>query len=199
MCEVMPTPQFNVLGVAGSMREKSRSSAAVAVALDVARERGADTRLLHLAALDLPMFRPDARPDTAAVRAAVEAVRWADALVLATPDYHGSMTGAMKNFLDYHWKDLTGKLFGYVVASHEKGLTVLEQMRTAVRQCYGWSLPYGVAVHPDADCAECAVTNPAVVKRLRMLGRDIVVYGRLLREQYKTDLAEAAGDTFARA
>ncbi|MGI0050233.1 MAG: NADPH-dependent FMN reductase, partial [Nitrososphaeraceae archaeon] len=28
-------------------------------------------------------------------------VKWADAFILSTPDYHGSMAGSMKNFLDY--------------------------------------------------------------------------------------------------
>ena len=79
------------------------------------------------------------------VRAVAEVVTWADAFLLATPDYHGSMSGAMKNFLDYHWEEFAGKLFGYICASHEKGLTAMDQMRTAVRQCYGWSLPYGVS------------------------------------------------------
>jgi NAD(P)H-dependent FMN reductase len=71
-------------------------------------------------------------------------VKWADAFILATPDYHGSMAGSMKNFLDYFWSEFAGKLFGYICSSHEKGLTVMDQMRTAVRQCYGWSMPYGI-------------------------------------------------------
>ena len=66
-----------------------------------------------------------------------------------------------------------GKLFGYVCASHEKGLTVMDHMRRAVRQCYGWSLPYGVSVHGEQDFdATGAVTNPRLTARLRMLARD---------------------------
>jgi NAD(P)H-dependent FMN reductase len=178
-----------ILGVSGSMREHSRSRRALALVLEAARERGAETRLLDLHALDLPMYRPDDEAEAAPVAAAAEAVNWAGAFVLASPDYHGSMSGAMKNFLDYFWTEFAGKVFGYLCASHEKGLTVMDQMRTAVRQCYGWSLPYGVAIHGDEDFdAEGNVSRPAVERRLRMLARDTVVYGSLIREQFARDL-----------
>jgi len=59
------------------------------------------------------------------------------------------MSGVMKNFLDFFWLDFAGKAFGYVYASHEKGLTVMNQIRTAVRQHYGWSMPYGLPVNSN--------------------------------------------------
>jgi FMN reductase len=37
------------------------------------------------------------------------------------------------------------------VASHEKGLTVVDQMRTAIRQCYGWSMPYNISINGEKD------------------------------------------------
>jgi FMN reductase len=104
----------------------------------------------------------------------------------------------MKNFLDYHWEEFTGKLFGYLCASHEKGLTVMDQMRTAVRQCYGWSMPYGVSVHGEHDFdATGRITNTRQEKRLQMLGRDVVVYGTMIREQFVRDLHGDDPDTFA--
>ncbi|HEX5707093.1 MAG TPA: NAD(P)H-dependent oxidoreductase [Pyrinomonadaceae bacterium] len=186
-----------ILGVSGSMRERSRSGRALKLTLEAAATQGADTRLLDLYALDLPMYRPDRQPDTEAVRAASDAVNWADCFVLSSPDYHGSMSGAMKNFLDYFWTEFAGKLFGYLCASHEKGLTVMDQMRTAVRQCYGWSLPYGVAVHSDEDFDAEGNVAPGVARRLQMLGRDVAVYGSVIRQQYERDITGDALDTFA--
>lgn len=178
-----------ILGVSGSMREHSRSRRALALVLEAARERGAETRMLDLHAADLPMYRPDETAEVDAMRPVGESVNWADAYILASPDYHGSMSGAMKNFLDYFWTEFAGKLFGYLCASHEKGLTVMDQMRTAVRQCYGWSLPYGVAIHGDEDFdAEGNVSKPAVERRLRMLARDVSVYGALIRAQFARDV-----------
>ena len=180
------------------MRERSRSRRALRFVLEAAEARGAETRLLDLHAADLPMYRPDETAETDTVKQVEEAVNWADAFVLSSPDYHGSMSGAMKNFLDYFWTEFAGKVFGYLCASHEKGLTVMDQMRTAVRQCYGWSLPYGVAIHGDEDFdAEGNVSKPAIERRLRMLARDVTVYGSLIGEQFKRDTGGDETDTFA--
>ena len=144
------------------------------------------------------MFRPGETATADVVRAVAAAVTWADAFLLSTPDYHGSMSGAMKNFLDYHWEEFAGKLFGYICASHEKGLTAMDQMRTAVRQCYGWSLPYGVSVHGDQDFdASGAMTNPRVAARLRMLARDLTVYGHTAPRTVPSRPLDRAADSFA--
>jgi FMN reductase len=191
---------LKVLAVSGSLREGSYSRRALEVVLEAARRRGAETNLLDLRTARLPMYNPDAPATDSAdhVAAVTEAVGWADALVLGSPDYHGSMSGAIKNFLDYHWEEFTGKLFGYVCASHEKGLTVMDQMRTAVRQCYGWSLPYGVSIHGEKDFdASGRVINPGIERRLTMLGRDVVAYGSVLHEQWVGDLAGDEPETFA--
>ena len=189
---------IKILGVSGSMREGSHSARALGLVLEAARERGAETRSLDLRASDLPMYRPrGALIETKSVREANEAVNWADAFVLASPDYHGSMSGAMKNFLDYYWTEFAGKLFGYLCASHEKGLTVMEQMRTAVRQCYGWSLPYGASFHGDEDFDGAGnLQNAYVARRLQMMARDLVVYGSRIRQQFITDLSSDEMDTF---
>jgi len=191
---------LKLLGVAGSMREGSYSLRALTPVLQAAAARGAETSILDLRLARLPLYNPDAPPTDAEghVRRATEAVGWADAFVLASPDYHGSMSGAMKNFLDYHWEEFTGKLFGYVCASHEKGLTVMDQMRTAVRQCYGWSMPYGVSTHGEHDFdGGGKITNARLEKRLDMLGRDVVVYGTMIRQQFVRDLHGDDADTFA--
>ena len=189
---------LKILGVSGSLRNGSFSRRALELTLDAVPNPEAETRLLDLGRSELPMYRPGARAPAEVVRQVAGAVTWADAFLLATPDYHGSMSGAMKNFLDYHWEEFAGKLFGYICASHEKGLTAMDQMRTAVRQCYGWSLPYGVSVHGEHDFDEAgAVINARLAGRFRMLARDLTVYGTLLRGQFQHDLVEGSHDTFA--
>jgi NAD(P)H-dependent FMN reductase len=162
-----------ILGVSGSLRADSYSRKGLDLALSATRGYRVETRLLDLGQTELPMFRPE-RPVSVNILAVSDSIAWADAFLLATPDYYGSMSGAMKNFLDYHWEQFAGKLFGYLCASDEKGNAAMDQMRTVVRQCYGWSLPYGVT-----------------------LGRDLAVYGALLRGQFCNDLIERQPDTFA--
>lgn len=188
---------FNLLGVSGSLREASFSARALRLVLESANELGDPARLLDLRQVDLPLYNPDRPDDDPRLQAVNEAVGWADAFVLATPDYHGSMSGTMKNFLDYHWEPFGGKLFGYICASHEKGLTTMDQMRTAVRQCYGWSLPYGVSVHGEDDFGVDGAPSRRLADRARILARDMTVYGQLLRGQFNADRSAGVADTFS--
>ncbi|MGA7006676.1 MAG: NAD(P)H-dependent oxidoreductase, partial [Nitrososphaeraceae archaeon] len=174
------------------------STTALNMILDMAKGNEAETKLLDLRQTNLPMLYA-AKDDTHEIGQVTELVEWADAYILATPDYHGSMSGSLKNFLDYFWSEFAGKTFGYIVASHEKGLTVMDQMRTAVRQCYGWSIPYGISINPEDDFNDKKeVINRKLWSRLDMLARDLVVYGKLIRKQFVNDLLpNAPVNTFA--
>jgi NAD(P)H-dependent FMN reductase len=190
---------FKILGVGSSMREGSYGTRTLKTVLDAAEKHEAKTHLLELRSIRMPMFNPDISTEYhEQMEKVVEDVNWADAFVLASPDYHGSVSGAMKNFLDFYWEEFAGKTFGYICSSHEKGLTVMDQMRTAVRQCYGWSLPYGVSINGDEDFNEKGeIVNSLLVKRLKMLARDLVVYGKLIRGQFLRDISTGVSDSFA--
>lgn len=186
-----------ILGVASSMRDNSYSTKTLKKTLEYAKLKGAETRLLDLSKTILPLYSP-ANESPKEIKKVREDVLWADTFILASPDYHGSMSGSMKNFLDYFWSEFAGKTFGYICASHEKGLTAMEQMRTAARQCYGWSLPYGVSVNSDDDFdTEGNITNPKIRSRLEMMARDLAVYGEIIHKQFMSDLVGANPDTFA--
>jgi len=152
---------------------------------------------LNLKQTILPLFST-ASSKNDAIDLATKIVKSADAFILATPDYHGSMSGSMKNFLDYYWSEFSGKLFGYICASHEKGLTAMDQMRTAIRQCSGWSMPYGISINGDEDFDENRnIINDQLNSKLAMLARDLTVYGKLIKEQFTADLNATNSDTFA--
>jgi len=188
---------LKILGVASSLRETSYSTQVLKLALEKAEKSGAETRMLNLRELQLPMYHPE-QNNSPELDRVTEHVKWTDAFILASPDYHGSMSGVMKNFLDFFWSDFVGKTFGYICASHEKGLTVMDQMRTAVRQCYGWSMPYGVSVNSDQDFdKQSNITNENIISRIETLGRDLAAYGSLITEQYKKDLECEEQNTFA--
>jgi NAD(P)H-dependent FMN reductase len=190
---------MKVLGVASSMRESSYGTRTLRIVLDAAQKYEARTRLLDLRIVTMPMYNPDSSMQSSKeIQKVTDDVNWADAFVLVSPDYHGSMSGSIKNFLDYYWEEFAGKIFGYICTSHEKGLTVLDQMRTAVRQCYGWSLPYSISINGDDDFNEVGeVINSVLDKRLKMVARDLVVYGRLIRGQFLQDVSSKVSDTFA--
>jgi NAD(P)H-dependent FMN reductase len=191
--------RIKILGVGSSMREKSYSTQALKILLDAAKKYEAETLLLDLNKTKLPMYNPDeTESNDYNTRKIKDIVNWADAFVLGSPDYHGSISGSMKNFLDHYFEEFAGKTFGYICASHEKGLTVMDQMRTAVRQCYGWSMPYGVSVNGEQDFdAKGQIRNSRLSQRLEMLARDLVIYGRLIRAQFNCDLISTESNTFA--
>ena len=198
---------INVLGVAGSMRQDSYSTLGLRMVLEEAKKYYSESYLLELRDINLPLYDPSGpssndpsfNKSNNVLEKITTALKWADALVLASPDYHGSMSGTLKNFLDYFWEDFAGKTFGYIIASHEKGLTVAEQMRTAVRQCYGWSMPYNISINGEKDFdSKGNLVNSALVKRIKMLARDLVTYGALIRRQFLQDVADhQLLDTFA--
>jgi FMN reductase len=76
-----------------------------------------------------------------------------------------------------------------VVASHEKGLTVVDQLRTVSRQCYAWALPYAITLAENHDVRDGQIVSDTLRARLEMFVRDVRVYGVLLARQRAADLA----------
>jgi FMN reductase len=185
----MSESPLNVLAVAGSLHEGSVTRTVLSYVAEQLREKGCMVDLLDLKAEPLALYNPDSAYDAPEYESLQARVDWADVFVLGTPDYHGSVSGALKNFLDHFWHEFCGKLVATVVASHEKGLTVTDQLRTIARQCYAWTLPYGVSFHGRNDLTHGQISNDAVKKRVDMMIRDVEVYGRLLAAQRRADLA----------
>ncbi len=194
----MSDTSLSILSVVGSLHG---SSVTRDVILDLnARLSGlgctCDTLDLSVEKLDL--LNPDTSYSQPGYADLKKRVQTADVLLLGTPDYHGSMSGALKNFFDHFWKEFAGKLFAPIVASHEKGLTVTDQVRTVARQCYAWSMPYAMSFVEKQDVGEGRILNEVFEKRLEMFARDIEVYGRLLSIQRKADLKGSDSGFMAR-
>ena len=185
----MPPTSLTVLAVAGSLHRDSVTRTVINHVARRLREDGCTVDVLDFEKEPLALYNPDTAhelPGYAELQARVDR---ADVVVLGTPDYHGSISGAMKNFLDHFWHEFAGKLFATIVASHEKGLTVTDQLRTVARQCYAWTLPYGVAFTEEVDVKETQIISEALQSRLEMMIRDLRVYGELLGRQRRADLA----------
>jgi FMN reductase len=184
----MSKSSLHVLAVAAGLGEKSATRAVLQHAAGLLRTAGCTVDVLDLHVEPLPLLNPESAytaPYFAALKSRLER---ADVFLLATPDYHGSMSGSLKNFLDHGWKEFAGKLFASLVGSHEKGLTVHDQIRTAARQCYAWSLPYGVSFVDKEDWQD-GRPGAAFTSRLELFARDMRVYGGLLAAQRRADLA----------
>jgi NAD(P)H-dependent FMN reductase len=189
---------LNVLAVIGSLQRESVTRVVVRHVAQELQAAGCAVDVLDLEAEPLALYNPDTARALGGYAELQARVHRADVFVLGSPDYHGSISGAMKNFLDHFWQEFAGKLFATIVSSHEKGLTATDQLRTVARQCYAWTLPYGVSLNPDVDVKDGQVASAALKERLGMLMRDLRVYGELLARQRRGDLAGAEPGFLAR-
>jgi FMN reductase len=194
----MSQSPLKMLVVIGSLHRNSVTRIVLNHVAEKFRAEGCEVDVLDLQAEPLPLYNPDTAYDTPQFDALQARVVKADVLVLGTPDYHGSISSALKNFLDHFWHEFAGKLFVTIVASHEKGLTVTDQLRTVARQCYAWTLPYGVSFAESADVKDGKIVGEVFLKRLEMLLRDTRIYGSLLADQRRADLAATDHSFMAR-
>jgi FMN reductase len=194
----MPETPLNVLAVVGSLQRGSVSRAVIHHVAELSRRSGCSVDILDFLKEPLALYNPDTAHELDGYPELQARVDRADVIILGTPDYHGSLSGAMKNFLDHFWHEFAGKLFVTIVASHERGLTVTDQLRTIARQCYAWTLPYGVSFTEDVDVKDGQVVSDSLQKRLDMLIRDARVYGELLARQRRADLNGAEPGFLAR-
>jgi NAD(P)H-dependent FMN reductase len=194
----MAEASLNILAVIGSLQRESVTRVVVGHVAQQLQAAGCTVDVLDLEKEPLALYNPDTARGLSGYAELQARVHRADVVLIGSPDYHGSMSGAAKNFLDHFWHEFAGKLFATIVSSHEKGLTVTDQLRTVARQCCAWTLPYGVSPHPDTDVKDGQITNAALKQRLEMLMRDLRVYGELLARQRRADLAGAEPGFLAR-
>jgi FMN reductase len=176
---------LRVVGLGGSLREASRSRAALAVALEGAQAAGAAVELLDLRELGLPMYSLDLEADPpAVVRTLIDTCYEADGMLWSSPMYNGSVSGSFKNAID--WLHMLGtreppylhdEVIGLIsAAGGTQGLQVVNTMEFSVRSLRGWAVPYVVPV-PQATrvfANSGAVQDDLVEQQLRLLGEEVV-------------------------
>ena len=171
----------HLVGVSGSLRNDSYARRALTRALDAAEDAGATTELLDLREYDLPVFDPD-RDDTADAARLTEAVREGDAVVLATPVYHGSYSSPLKLALDYcgfdEFEDTTVGLLA--VAGGGFPVTALDHLRSVCRAVNAWVLPHQVAI-PRArnNFEDGKLTDDDIAARVDTLGERAVEFSHI--------------------
>lgn len=170
--------QPHVVGLAGSLREKSYTRMGVERALEGARRAGGTAELLDLREYDLPTY--DADRDGAGDAGEFAArVREADAVLLGTPMYHGSYSSTLKTALDYcGFDEFEDKTVGLLaVAGGGFPVTALEHLRSVCRALNAWVIPHQVAVpraHSQFDDGD--FVDGDLDKRTLTLGRRAVQY-----------------------
>ena len=198
--------RLTIVGLGGSLAQISRSRAALQVALDGAASAGAETELLDLHELELPIYNPDNDEPTPAAARLIESCYAADGMLWSSPMYQGTISGAFKNALD--WLHVLGgreppflhdKVIGLIsAAGGTQGLQAINTMEFAVRALRGWAVPYVVPVAAAARVFdhEGRIHDQAVELQLKTLGGEVVrVAQRFVTDRSlhrATECAEAA-------
>jgi FMN reductase len=138
-----------IVGIGGSLRPGSSSYQALAVAIQRVQALGASTEILDLRQMQLPFCNGgDDYPDYPDVIRLRETVQAADGLILSTPEYHGSLSGVLKNALDLmDFDQLSGKVTGLIsVLGGSSNSNALNDLRVIMRWVHGWVIPEQIAI-----------------------------------------------------
>jgi FMN reductase len=149
-----------IIGIGGTTRPGSSSEQALQLALSHARKLGAETHLFGGAELQMPMYDPATANDHEAARNFIAACRRADGVIMASPCYHGAVSGLVKNALDYTEemnKDTRVYFDGRAIGAIGLGYgwqgpgTVLAQLRAIGHALRGWNVPPSRAIRDHVE------------------------------------------------
>lgn len=138
-----------VVGIVGSLRTDSYSALALQEAINRVKDLGAEVEILDLRDMTLPFCDGGSEyPDYPDVEVLRDKVKAADGLILATPEYHGSVSGVLKNALDLmSFEHLSDKVTGLIsVLGGQSNSNALNDLRIIVRWVHGWVIPEQIAV-----------------------------------------------------
>jgi FMN reductase len=170
-----------IVGIGGTTRSSSSTEQALRAALAEAEAQGAETLVFGGAELiRQPIYDPQDEGGRAVRLDLVDAVRRADGLIIASPGYHGSISGLIKNALD-GLEDLRaddrpyldGRAVGLIVTAEgsQAGASTLAALRSIVHALRGWPTPLGVVLNVGEP-------NHQDQARLCLVAQQVVAFAR---------------------
>ncbi len=186
-----PTIAPLVVGIGGTIGGVSSTERALRIALEAAEREGFRTRMFGGADMArLPLYDPRATSRTADEQAFVDAVRQASAVIIASPGYHGSISGVVKNALDLleetakdarpYLADMPVGLIATAYGWQATGSTIAA-LRSIVHALRGWPTPFAAAINTQVTKFddEGGASDPAVIEQLGLIGRQVARFAPL--------------------
>lgn len=178
-----------IVAVGGTLRANSSTERAMRFVLDAAQRSGARTKLISGSALQLPLYQPDNPERSDAARELVAELALADGIILGSPGYHGSISGLVKNALDYA-EDLrsdkrpyfSGRAVGCIATAGgwPGAVNTLGALREIVHALRGWPTPLGAAInstdHVFDEEGGCQV--PRIAQMLESIAGEVIDFAR---------------------
>jgi len=191
----------HIVGLGGTGSANSSSERILRHVLGACATRGATTELFDGSALDMPMYAYGITR-TEKAQALITALRHADGIIICSPGYHGTVSGLIKNALDYA-EDMAkddnayfeGRAVGLiaVAAGWQATGTTLATLRSITHALRGWPTPMAVAVNSAMSvfAEDRTLTDAGVIAQLEILADQVVNFAQM---KALHDLAKASGN-----
>jgi FMN reductase len=183
-----------IVAVGGTLRANSSTEKAMRHVLAAAQRAGARTRLIGGSSLQLPMYEPGNPERSDAARELVAELALADGIILGSPGYHGSISGLVKNALDYAEglrldprPYFSGRAVGCIATAGgwPGAVNTLGALRDIVHALRGWPTPLGAAINSTEkifdEAGTCQV--PRIAQMLDVIAAEVLSFVRTERRE----------------
>ncbi len=191
-----------IVGLGGSGNPSGSTERVLRKALDAAEAAGAETLYFDGKALDMPMYSYGGER-TEQANALINALRRADGIIIASPGYHGTVSGLIKNALDYV-EDMArddrvyfeGRAVGLiaVAAGWQATGSTLATLRSITHALRGWPTPMAVAINSAGPvfADDGSVIDASIATQLEVLASQVVEFARMKALDVLTKAATVA-------
>ncbi len=178
-----------ILAFGGTVRPNSSTELAMRHVLKSLEKSGARTRMISGQSLQLPLYQPDDPTRSEQARVLVAELALADGIVVGSPGYHGSISGLVKNALDYA-EDLrgaerpyfSGRAVGCIATAGgwPAAVNTLNALRDIVHALRGWPTPMGAAINSSEPAFDPggACIAPRVAQVLDLMAEEVLSFAR---------------------
>ena len=167
-----------IMGICGTYDLESANGRMLVILLIECESLGAETLIWDHGKKPLPLVGAPGSWEDAIVKDFQDMALSSDAFVLSSPEYHGTMSGVMKNSLDWLYsKHTSGKVFGLMATlGGQNSNNTLNHMRIAARWIHGWVAPEQIAVPHIKEAFEedGSIVDNQVMDRVKSLAASIV-------------------------
>lgn len=180
-----------ILGLGGTTRDGSATECALRASLAAAEAHGVDTAIFAgEALLSLPIYRPGELVRDEVATRLVDLFRQLDGIIIATPAYHGSISGVVKNALDYA-EDLRADARVYFdgcavgciccAAGWQAAGQTLVVMRTIAHALRGWPTPFGAVINTSLPVFDQSgrIVDDSTNLQLKLVGRQVAEFATM--------------------
>jgi len=179
-----------IVGLGGTPRAGSSTEMALRACLAMIEQDGAETVLITGQDIVLPIYMPELPDRSAEAKRMIEHIRTCDGLIIASPGYHGSISGLIKNAIDYiedlrtdPRSYLEGRAVGCIMgAAGGQALgTALTTLRSVVHALRGWPTPFGATLNTSGKLFDATgqCTDEPARQQIELVARQVMHFARM--------------------